>query len=25
VLRVPPACHYCDYGVLCGLVVKEGA
>ncbi|MGE5199249.1 MAG: PD-(D/E)XK nuclease family protein [Rhodospirillaceae bacterium] len=24
-LRIPPACHYCDYGALCGLVVKEGA
>ena len=25
VLRIPPACHYCDYGLLCGLVVKECA
>jgi len=24
-LRIPPACHYCDYGALCGLIVKEGA
>ena len=24
VLRIPPACIFCDYGALCGLVVKEG-
>jgi hypothetical protein len=24
-LRIPPPCHYCDYGILCGLAVEESA
>jgi hypothetical protein len=24
-LRIPPSCAWCDYGVLCGLTVKEDA
>ena len=24
-LRIPPPCNYCDYGILCGLAVEEGA
>jgi hypothetical protein len=24
-LRLKPACHYCDYGVLCGRTLQEGA